>query len=603
MYCKHLLLLLSCLMGMSLVACTHKHSSESTQGPATTLPPRKELPKPIPRTSNNKDVGVAVVKKADNSPNVETTSAVLPEDPKPAPSGKRPIQSSDSTVDAKADAEAAKNYLIQGNKGGEKDRILKSYFQYAEGRRALKSRKYDEAIQLFNKTIELNPNYADGYYYRGLAYLLTNQTRLAERDYGVAVRLSPKLATRSKFGDVIFEQAKVKIESGAKATDIVSLAKFSKRFKTKQKLSDLSELLFQRAVKKAKSSDDRNAMADFKIGLDIDPNLVNRRELASVFDRRGFDLMKEDRFAVAKVCFENALTVNPNYKPAKIHIREVQSYLSQDVQGLPTNLKERIAYLKAKPLTDRNYLRYMPILVQAYNEVSKSKVRFLAEYPLKAKKGKSKGGQGSNKLVVNDKLLSIPLFQSISEPIDPTKATAFESEFRSLADRFYKSSYRAAELNFARNEIFMAWEHVKGASNLCDKAQSKDTMSLKNQIIDRMMKLVKPEILNRYYSRYPTLKAAIERRKKEIKRKNTPKPKEAVAPPPAQNEYQLFIIIAAVIVLLLLVYIIANARKGKNVKQFTKKMEGNSEKVDHLGAYEEWKTKGSQYNKPESEDA
>ncbi|MDF1666196.1 MAG: hypothetical protein P1V97_30850, partial [Planctomycetota bacterium] len=438
----------------------------------------------------------------------------------------------------------------------------------------------------------------------GLAYLLTNQAELAEKDYGVALRLSPKLATRSKFGDVIFEQAKEKIKSGVNATDIAKLAKFAKRFKTKQKLTDLSDLLFNRAIKKAKALDDANAMADFNIGLDLDPNLQKRRGLAIVFDRRGFDLMKEDRFAVAKRCFDYALKVNPDYQPAKIHLRAVQNYLSQDVQGLPTNLKERIAYLRAKSLTDRNYLRYLPILVQAYNEASKSKMTFNPNYPFKARLSKGKAAaQGSNQLVINDKVLTIPLFQSISEALNPAKATAWETDFQFLSNRFYKAAYRAAELNFARNEVFFAWEHVKGALHLCKKSQLKDTNSLKAQILDRMMKLLKPEILKRYYSRFPTLANAIKKRKNAIQRKNAPKPKEAVAEPPADNEYQLFVILGGVIGLLLLVYIVTNARKGKNVQKFTKNMEGKSEKVDHLGEYEQWKTKGSQYKGQGSEDA
>lgn len=595
MYCKQRLLFLVSLALFSLTACTQE--KKDVEGPKAELPktqvklkPKESPKKSRPVTPTAKREFVPELPQRAKSVAPETTSASLasPETPP------QPNPRSEPIVEKNQDAET---YLIQGGPSTEKDRVLKSYFLYAEGRRALKSKKYDEAIQLFNKTIKLNAKYADGYYYRGLAYLLSDQTDLAERDYQSALRLSPKLASRTKFGDVIFEQAETKIESGADATGIAKLASFAKKFKTKQKLSDLARLIFQRAIQRANARDDIRALADFQVGLSLDASLSQQRELATVFDRRGFDLMKQDRFALAKQCFEKSLKVNPDYQPAKIHLSEVQSYLKKDVQGLPTNLKETVAYLKSKTLTDRNYLRYMPMLVKAYNETSGAKLSFKANYPFK--KGQSRA---PNKLEIENRTITIPLFQSINAPLEAKKATAWEKDFQILSQRFCKAASRAAELNFARNEIFIAWEHAKGAVFLSDESNRKDAVSLQNQVIDRMRKLIKDKGIARYYSRFPTLKKAVEKRERDLNRKAAPKAKKELPPPP-DNEYELFIVFGVLIAVLVLVYLLTSIGKGKKVKKFAEKMEGKSEKVDHLGAYEQWKTKGSQYNQSSGDEA
>ena len=56
---------------------------------------------------------------------------------------------------------------------------------------AILLKQFKEAIDDFNKTLELNPNYTDGYNNRGLTYLLLNNTTAALKDFNQALIIKP----------------------------------------------------------------------------------------------------------------------------------------------------------------------------------------------------------------------------------------------------------------------------------------------------------------------------------------------------------------------------------------------------------------------------
>jgi len=53
--------------------------------------------------------------------------------------------------------------------------------------------QYDRAIQDFDQTIRLNPNFAEAFYDRGLAYRVLGQQNLAALDFAKARQLNPNL--------------------------------------------------------------------------------------------------------------------------------------------------------------------------------------------------------------------------------------------------------------------------------------------------------------------------------------------------------------------------------------------------------------------------
>ena len=72
------------------------------------------------------------------------------------------------------------------------DKIAESISYYNAGFEALHKKKYDEALADFNKVIELNPNYADAYFYRAFIFESAKQYHdKAIADYSKAVELNP----------------------------------------------------------------------------------------------------------------------------------------------------------------------------------------------------------------------------------------------------------------------------------------------------------------------------------------------------------------------------------------------------------------------------
>ncbi|MCD6327403.1 tetratricopeptide repeat protein [bacterium] len=63
--------------------------------------------------------------------------------------------------------------------------------QYEKGRQLGKQGRTDEAIALFNKAIEVDPNYAEAHNGLGFAYLLKGEDDMGEREIKEALRLKP----------------------------------------------------------------------------------------------------------------------------------------------------------------------------------------------------------------------------------------------------------------------------------------------------------------------------------------------------------------------------------------------------------------------------
>jgi tetratricopeptide (TPR) repeat protein len=84
----------------------------------------------------------------------------------------------------------------------EKDKInyntnikeLSSIEWYEKGRRLGISKNYNDAIDAFNKSIDLNPKYAEAYCYRGLNYGQLDNYDQGIKDCGRAIELSPEYA-------------------------------------------------------------------------------------------------------------------------------------------------------------------------------------------------------------------------------------------------------------------------------------------------------------------------------------------------------------------------------------------------------------------------
>jgi tetratricopeptide (TPR) repeat protein len=77
--------------------------------------------------------------------------------------------------------------------GQEEKRSKESWFYYHMGAAYLKKREFDQAISLFNKSLEINPKYAKAYETRGMVYSSREQFDQAIADFNKALEIDPRL--------------------------------------------------------------------------------------------------------------------------------------------------------------------------------------------------------------------------------------------------------------------------------------------------------------------------------------------------------------------------------------------------------------------------
>jgi Flp pilus assembly protein TadD len=65
------------------------------------------------------------------------------------------------------------------------------------GRQAIDANRWNEALNAYNKAIELNPNDASAYYYHGNAYSRLGNSTYANEDWKIAAKLGNMFAQKS----------------------------------------------------------------------------------------------------------------------------------------------------------------------------------------------------------------------------------------------------------------------------------------------------------------------------------------------------------------------------------------------------------------------
>lgn len=92
------------------------------------------------------------------------------------------------------------------------DTTQAKYF-FREGNKACKAGRYDEAISLYNKALEFNPNYSSAYANRGVAHERKGQYDNALDDYNEALRVEPNNAHAYNGIAVIYQKTKRQAEA------------------------------------------------------------------------------------------------------------------------------------------------------------------------------------------------------------------------------------------------------------------------------------------------------------------------------------------------------------------------------------------------------
>ena len=87
-----------------------------------------------------------------------------------------------------------RDFNVMPAAGQEEKRSKESWFYYHMGAAYLQKREFDQAISLFNKSLEINPRYAEAYETRGMVYSSREQYDQAIADFNKALEIDPRLA-------------------------------------------------------------------------------------------------------------------------------------------------------------------------------------------------------------------------------------------------------------------------------------------------------------------------------------------------------------------------------------------------------------------------
>jgi tetratricopeptide (TPR) repeat protein len=157
--------------------------------------------------------------------------------------------------------------------------------------------EYDHAIQDYDESIRLNPNFARALNNRGVAYLKTGDYERAIQDFDGAIKIDPSYA------DAFANRA----ESNQKKGDYPSALKdFDAAIQLKPALSVLWN---ERCWTRALAGQLEDAMADCNQSIRLEPN-------AAAFDSRGFTYLKLGQWELAITDYNSALRIDPRLATA-----------------------------------------------------------------------------------------------------------------------------------------------------------------------------------------------------------------------------------------------------------------------------------------------
>lgn len=172
-----------------------------------------------------------------------------------------------------------------------KEMTAEDYFH--KGREA---KDPQEKIVFYNKAIELNPNYAEAYNYRGLAYNDKKYYEMALSDYNKAIAFNPNYANSYNNRGNYYAMVKKEYDR--------ALQEYNKAIT----LSPKDALTYSnRGFAYDRKNDPENALKDYIKAIELDPNLPN------AYVNRGVLYSGKKEYDKALQDFNKAIELNSSY--------------------------------------------------------------------------------------------------------------------------------------------------------------------------------------------------------------------------------------------------------------------------------------------------
>jgi tetratricopeptide (TPR) repeat protein len=158
--------------------------------------------------------------------------------------------------------------------------------------------KYDEAVQAYDRAVEINPQYADAWNNKGIALLLQGKYDEAVQAYDNAIEINPQFAQAWNNKGVAFTQQD-KYDEALQAYDqaIDTNPQFAKAWNNKG-LASYSQGKYDEAVQA------------YNQAIEINP------QFAKAWNNKGLALLLQGKYDEAVQAFDRAIEINPQFTQA-----------------------------------------------------------------------------------------------------------------------------------------------------------------------------------------------------------------------------------------------------------------------------------------------
>ena len=200
--------------------------------------------------------------------------------------------------------------------------VRRAHHNFYAGIKALNVKKYEYAINYFNKAIKLNKNYSEAYYNRGEAYNYMGKYTEAKNDYQKAVEIKPTDENAHRNLGLIYAY---KFDDLDKAIKHLEIAIMIKPFK-KEVYNDLEILAQTKLMDYATVPEHQKKAADIYFFLGI-----------------RFDISLAD-YESSKKHYQKAIEIKPDFAQAYYNLARLLDDKFDDRDGAKINYLKAIEY-------------------------------------------------------------------------------------------------------------------------------------------------------------------------------------------------------------------------------------------------------------------